>query len=156
MHSMTQPAPLPLLVRCARCGESKDPSEFYAHPKNPTGCQSRCKACIKARNVERRAEIIEYNRQHRWEDQRVRMASDARRRDRAAHRASDIEAKDIFIPEFCPVTGEPMWHSVDGPAPWSPCLVRIDKTCGYVRGNWKVISSNALVLESEPTGMLVR
>lgn len=136
---------LPSTVHCTRCGESKDRSEFYAHPTNSTGCQSRCKACLKARYIERRAELIEYNRQHRWEDQRVRMASDARRRDREAGRDSDIEASHIVIPEFCPVTREPMWHSVDGPAPWSPCLVRIDKALGYVWGNWKIVSANALV-----------
>lgn len=135
---------LPLLVRCARCGEGKERGEFYAHPKNPTGCQSRCKACIRARNVERRGAIIEYNRQHRWEDQRVRMASDARRRDKAAGRASDIEAKGIVIPELCPRTGNPMFHAVDRPLGCSPCLVRIDKALGYVAGNWEVVSAEAL------------
>lgn len=137
---------LPLLVRCARCGESKERSEFYAHPKNPLGCQSRCKACIKARNVERRDEIIEYNRQHRWEDQRVRMASDARRSDRKAGRESDIEAKDIAIPEFCPITGSPIFHAVNQPLGCSPCLIRLDKAKGYVTGNWIVVSA-----ESQPT-----
>jgi hypothetical protein len=132
----------PSTVRCARCGEEKDRSEFYAHPRNPTGCQSRCKACLKARYIERRAELIEYNRQHRWEDQRVRMASDARRRDREAGRVSDIEAREIEIPESCPITGRPMFHAVDQPLGCSPCLVRLDKSKGYVSGNWTVVSAD--------------
>ena len=133
---------LPTLVRCARCGEEKDRSEFYAHPRNSTGCQSRCKACLRAKYIERRAELIEYNRQHRWEDQRVRMASDARRRDREAGRNSDINAKDIVVPEFCPVTDRPMFHAVNAPLGCSPCLVRLDKEKGYIPGNWMVVSAD--------------
>jgi len=131
----------PSTVRCARCCEEKDRSEFYAHPRNSTGCQTRCKACLKSRYIERRAELIEYNRQHRWEDQRVRMASDARRRDRAAGRESQIEATDISIPKFCPVTERLMFHAVDAPLGCSPCLVRIDKSKGYISGNWMVVSA---------------
>lgn len=127
---------------CARCGEAKERSDFYRHPKNSTGCQTRCKACYRARYIERRPEIIEYTRQHRWEDQRVRMAADARRRDRAAGRASDIEAREIVIPEFCPLTGRPMFHAVRQPLGCSPCVVRLDKSKEYVSGNWVVVSAD--------------
>jgi hypothetical protein len=80
------------------------------------------------------------------------MASDARRRDREAGRDSDIEAGEIEIPEFCPVTMRPMFHAVDAPLGCSPCLVRIDKTKGYVPGNWKVVSAQTLKFMRHRTG----
>ncbi|WP_208511955.1 hypothetical protein [Variovorax paradoxus] len=129
---------------------SKDSGEFYANPRNSTGFQSRCKSCIKARNVERRAEIIEYARQYRWEDARVRMASDARRRDRAAGRESDIEAKDIVVPKTCPITGKLLFHAVDQPLGCSPCLIRLDKTKGYIAGNWMVVSAGSQPFGKRP------
>ena len=101
---------------CSRCRLTKPASDFYAHPKNRNGLQNACKACNQANYQANRAARIEQVRQHRWEDQRVRMASDARRRDRAAGRVSTIEAKDIVIPEVCPVTGGPLWHGVGEPA----------------------------------------
>lgn len=127
------------------CGDVKPAGTFYKHPKNLNGLQSRCKTCMKAAYDADAPRRIEYNRQHRWEDQRVRMASGARRADKAAGRESHIEAKHIVVPEFCPVTGEPMWHSVKTAAQWSPCLVRIDKTLGFVQGNWRVVSANSIV-----------
>ena len=131
-------------VRCARCKELKDPSEFYRNPTRSTGCQSRCKVCLQAVYRERREKAIEYARQYRWEDARVRMASDARIRDRVAGRDSDIEAEHIAIPEFCPNSGRPMFHAVDRPLGCSPCLVRIDKSKGYVAGNWEVVSAETV------------
>lgn len=125
---------------CSRCKETKDSTGFYTHPQRPNGLQYTCKACMRADYVANAAERIERNRQSRWMDTRVRLASDARCRDRRAGRVSDIEAQDIVIPEVCPVTGRPMWHGKDKRQAWTPALVRIDKSKGYVQGNWRVVS----------------
>lgn len=134
-------------AHCNTCRTWKAREDFYANARNPNGLQYKCKACFRSYYRARRQDQIEYNRQHRWEDQRVRMASDARRRDRAAGRETDIRAKDIVIPEVCPDTGCLLWHGVGEKLGWSPCLVRIDKTKGYVPGNWRVVANVAV----EPT-----
>ena len=77
------------------------------------------------------------------------MASDARRSDRRHGRDSDIKAKDIVIPRACPVTGKPIYHGYGVRMAWSPCLERIDKSKGFVKGNWRVVSWEAV----EASGM---
>ena len=146
---MTPRAPKPgsaAQAVCSRCQQLQPASEFYAHPKSTTGLQSRCKPCLREIYAERREAFIEYTRNRRWMDARVRMASDARRRDRASGRESDIRAKDIRIPRDCPVTGKPILHGYLERMPWSPCLERLDKSKGYVRGNWRVVSWEAAKL----------
>jgi len=130
------------MSRCARCKVLKPADDFHRHPSNRDGLQSRCKACLQAVYRANRVNRIEYARQQRWEDQRIRMASDARRRDREAGRKTNIKAKDIIVPEFCPVTQRPMFHAVDAPLGCSPCLVRVDKSLGYIPGNWIVVSAD--------------
>lgn len=134
-----------MLARCNKCEVLKAAEEFHKHPGNKNGLQGKCKACFRAWYQANRLRVIEQKQLHRWEDQRVRMASDARRADKRQGRDSDIQAKQIVIPEFCPVTGEPMWHAVNAALPFSPCLIRIDKTLGFVRGNWLVVSGNAFI-----------
>jgi hypothetical protein len=143
-----------LLARCNKCEVLKAAEEFHKNPKNKNGLQYTCKACYRAWYQANRLRVIKQKQLHRWEDQRVRMASDARRADKRHGRESDIQAKQIVIPEFCPVTGEPMWHAVNAILPFSPCLIRIDKTLGFVRGNWQVVSGNAFITGGRNTRSL--
>lgn len=125
---------------CCRCKETKDAEAFHRNPSNGNGLQAACKDCNKADYLANAPRRIERVRMRRWEDTRVRLASDARCRDRRAGRVSDIEACDIKIPDDCPLTGRPMWHGKDKRQAWTPALIRIDKTKGYVKGNWLVVS----------------
>lgn len=138
------------LVTCHRCGIDQPASEFHVNRRRANGLTDRCKSCSRVYYQAKRDRIIEYARQHRWEDARVRMASDARRSDRRHRRESDIKAKDIVIPRACPVTGKPIYHGYGVRMAWSPCLERIDKSRGFVKGNWRVVSWEAV----EASGMV--
>lgn len=73
---------------------------------------------------------------------------------RARHRAKRkglafaIQAKDIFIPEFCPVLGVAMSKGASMPHDYSPSIDRLDSSLGYVAGNIRVISHRANFLKN--------
>lgn len=55
----------------------------------------------------------------------------------------NLKLKDIIIPEFCPVLGIPLIFKFHE---HSPTFYRIDKSKGYVRGNFVIISRRASVI----------
>jgi hypothetical protein len=69
------------------------------------------------------------------------------------HFEFNIDAKDIIIPEFCPVLGIRLETKRNKATRFtsSPSLDRIDSTKGYVKGNVRVISARANCLKNNAT-----
>jgi len=65
----------------------------------------------------------------------------------------NLELKDIYIPEYCPVFGIKLENRKDfeGHIDTSPSLDRIDNTKGYIKGNVKIISSKANRIKNDGT-----
>ena len=76
------------------------------------------------------------------------LLQSAKRRAKAAGIPCTITAKDIFIPEVCPVFGWPLKKNEGKLADTSPSLDRIDPSLGYVPGNVQVISNKANVMKN--------
>lgn len=87
----------------------------------------------------------------RWRNNNLErvMWNNAKRRAEAKGLSFDIEIKDIFIPEFCPLLGLKMKIGEGGPKWHSPSLDRIDSGKGYIKGNIWVISSRANSLKGD-------
>lgn len=137
---------------CKQCGQHKPLTDYYLARGTP---RERCKACViensKARyraDPERtKASVVAA----RLADPRVRMAADARARDRRKGLASDIEAAQIAIPRCCPVLGIPMTTQVGKAVDGSPSIDHVDPTQGAFWGNWRVISRRANQLKGQHT-----
>lgn len=137
---------------CKQCGQHKPLTDYYLARGTP---RERCKACViengKARyraDPERtKASVVAA----RLTDPRVRMAADARVRDRRKGLASDIEAAHIVIPKRCPVLGIPMETQAGKAVDGSPSIDHVDPTKGAVWGNWRVISRRANQLKGRHT-----
>lgn len=49
---------------CFKCGKSKPPTEFYAHPRAKDGRDTKCKECVKTAANANRAAKIEQKREY--------------------------------------------------------------------------------------------
>jgi hypothetical protein len=161
----------PVLKVCSGCGLAKPPEQFYKG-------HGRCAECVRRR-------VAEYRKKHptrvkaaqdRWyQEHRSEHLQNARQRN-AALKTRDpvawllamkgpaarrdgipfsLTAKDINIPEFCPVLGirlSPVGsHRRSGNRDSAPSIDRIDASKGYVPGNVAVISNRANVIKSYGT-----
>lgn len=63
----------------------------------------------------------------------------------------DISAKDLSIPEVCPVLGIAIKVSENRPTDNSPSLDKIKPHLGYVKDNVRIISYRANRLKSDAT-----
>ena len=129
---------------CKQCGQHKPLTDYYLARGTP---RERCKACVIEKSKARYRADPERTKASvtasRLADPRVRMAADARARDRRKGLFSDIEAGQIVIPRRCPVLGIPMVTQVGKAVDGSPSIDHVDPMQGAVWGNWRVISRRA-------------
>ena len=83
--------------KCTRCGLTKTPSEFYKATKNPSGLQSRCKACSKATNREWMAAHPEKSAEYttRYETNNAERRKELRAVSRVAYAPRRLELRRI-------------------------------------------------------------
>ncbi len=79
------------------------------------------------------------------------MLSDARKRAKNKGLEFSITAKDIHIPEVCPIFGIKLEQSCGRPKDNSPSLDRLDSSKGYIPGNVVVISYRANHIKNNGT-----
>lgn len=63
----------------------------------------------------------------------------------------NLTARDLWIPEYCPILGLKLERGVGRPHANSPSLDRVKPELGYVRGNVNVISHRANTLKGAGT-----
>lgn len=62
-----------------------------------------------------------------------------------------LKFEDLHAPEYCPVLGIKLQHSVGGHSDGSPSLDRVDNTKGYTPENVRIISRRANCLKNDAT-----
>ena len=70
-------------------------------------------------------------------------------RARASGIEFNLDKEDVFIPEFCPVTGQKLFADISGRTYNTPTVDRKDPNKGYVKGNVFVISWIANRIKSD-------
>lgn len=122
---------------CSACGSYKAPDMFYTWPssRSLSLISSRCKYC-------HRDYCLAYSRTLRGTA--VRMAADARTRDRLRHQASNITADDILDmlqaqQGRCYYSGVPLEYSRTH-SDWRVSLERLDNGVRYVLGNVALVA----------------
>jgi hypothetical protein len=145
---------------CKTCKIEKEEIEFSFDFKENFR-QIHCKECMRIKNRERmRKERAnnEFRLKERKNDFNRRMRNPEKEMfNRAEKRAQvkgiafDIEVKDIFIPEICPLLGIKIFPQKGGAGDCSPSLDRVDTTKGYVKGNVRVISRLANIMKAHAT-----
>lgn len=97
--------------------------------------------------------IKEYNNLYCKKNYCKKMISDAYDRAKLKNLPFDIEEKDIFIPDVCPILGIPIESGIGKGAvqPNSPSLDRIIPEKGYVKGNIMIISNKANTMKNNAT-----
>jgi hypothetical protein len=124
--------PTLLTMKCKGCLTIKMISDFSPRKDTKTGYSTICKACIAARQRQKRAD----------QDPAMRLYEYAKRRAIKRKRDFDILPEDLVVPAICPVLGTPMRV---------PSVDRINPLLGYVKGNVRVISHRANMLRNNAT-----
>jgi hypothetical protein len=80
------------------------------------------------------------------------MLSRAKARAKTKGLEFNLSAKDIYIPEYCPMLNIKLeFYQGQGGSDNSPALDRTDSTKGYIKGNVQVISSKANRIKTNAT-----
>lgn len=77
------------------------------------------------------------------------MLKDAKKRAKAKGLEFNIEASDMVIPEYCPITLLKLVVNSGTMKPNSPTLDRINNDKGYIKGNVAVISNRANAMKRD-------
>jgi hypothetical protein len=96
-------------------------------------------------------ELKEYQRDYGKTNPLVSMLSKAKNRASSRGIEFSITQNDIFIPEFCPYFGIPLFKGEGTHTENSPSIDRIDSSKGYIPGNVEVISRRANVIKNNGT-----
>lgn len=70
-----------------------------------------------------------------------KLLTSAKHRAKKRGIAFNLSLDDVIIPDFCPISGIPLFRGNGRPCENSPNLDRIDNSKGYIKGNVAVISS---------------
>lgn len=150
---------------CYRCMDFLTPESFSIDRNRSTGRDRYCKECTqvyihtyherdRGKGVRlytrKRQEILEQAAAWRVGHPQELLLRMARRRARSKGFPCIISARDIVIPEFCPILGIRLARNIgERAADWnSPTLDRIIPVLGYVPGNVQVISRKANMMKS--------
>lgn len=138
---------------CKQCGLTRPLADFYINTNGTH--RERCKVCVnelaKAHYQANKERAKAKVRALRHADPRIRMAHDARARDKRKGLFSEIEASQIHIPAYCPVLLIPLMSQTTIAAENSPSIDHINPRIGAVPGNWRVISRRANQLKRRHT-----
>ena len=83
----------------------------------------------------------DYKRAWKAKHPRARLLARAKENARARGMNFDLSIEDIFIPDVCPITLQPL--SFEGPKEHRPSIDRIRNHLGYVKGNVLIVSERA-------------
>ncbi len=129
-----------VMASCIECGKS-----FRKRGQNNKYCEPLCRE----ERYRREGRSKKWTRQYAENNNEKRLVISARSRAKKKGLLFDIDHRDIFIPEVCPVLGLKLEMSKGyGGEANSPSLDRINNELGYVKGNVHVISHLANSMKS--------
>lgn len=112
---------------------------------------------VTAKDTMRRCRQCNLDRVQR-QPKEAKLVNSAQQRAKRKGLAFNITKEDIYIPDYCPILGIPLYtrHGVCGGGDNSPTVDRIDNSLGYVKGNVHVISNlaNRMKFTASPELML--
>ena len=124
---------------CKSCNKILQFSEFHKHKECLFGVNNICKACR-----------LPSTKKNYWEKPLERVMYDrAKSRAKKQNIVFDLDPKDIFIPELCPVLGIPLFRGDGVISDNTPSLDKIIPSKGYVKENIIVISYKANRIKSD-------
>jgi len=130
---------------CSKCKKEKPVSAFHRDGRKPGGLRYDCKSCrayvYRARRADNRNGLLQRE-----------MLRGARRRAMASGVPCTITARDIVIPDRCPILDIPLSAAGEGHSTYnSPTLDCMVPDKGYVPGNVVVLSDRANRIKSDAT-----
>jgi uncharacterized protein YlaI len=136
---------------CKLCRQKKElnSDNFRIHrlKNGGFGFRHTCRKCVDLQHIEWGRELRNLP---------IIMCQSAKHRAKRDGVPFEITAKDIVIPEFCPVFGMKLEQGNRQNHENAPSLDRIICEKGYVRGNIRVISHLANMLKSKATARQLR
>ena len=149
---------------CSKCLEEKKIEDFYFYNKSKGLKRTECKAChdvkkkkwyLENKNTLRQKSKIYRSRKDVLERRNIQskewnkknlesvLCTHARKLAKQQNIPCTINKEDIFIPDFCPALGIPLFYGNGKMTDNSPSIDRINPSLGYVAGNIEVISVKA-------------
>lgn len=153
-----------MILTCITCKEPKEAEAFFRDTRRPSGRQSECRACGKARNSRWHKVnaatatpriVANVNKQRRANPMKF-ILKGAKHRAKLAGLEFTITEADVVAPEFCPVLGIRMKSGLgtrrgNEMRDAAPSIDRIDNSRGYTPDNVVVVSLRANRLKSDAT-----
>ena len=131
--------------QCLRCLKSKDLSEFHKTNNTKDKRQRICAECMRDHNeVQHLKKLERVTKLDKLPGSTAAyLLNMARKRARDKGLECTIQAKDIHVPEVCPILQLPMERHTGKVQNNNFSLDRLDSTKGYIPGNVRVISWRA-------------